>query len=111
MALKQEHYLIEAQGLQESNLIVNLKKPPYMAARIYKFKTSRGGTEQTKDCLQKFKSSIQVEGYNIVLVFDSTIEQDNLYREEIDIELHRMAEFYLNGKMASSVNHFKHFEI
>ena len=111
MALKQEHFLIEAQGELKSNIIVNLKKPPYMAARIYKYKTTKDGAELVKECINKFKSSLQVEGYNIVLVFDCTIENDNLYREEIDIELHRMADFYLNGKIASSVNHFNHFKI
>jgi len=137
-----EHYFVETQGADKSNYVINVKKPPFMVARVYKWRTSSNGSQEVKNYMAKFPNSVQVEGYNVVLTYDSTIQTNSstpifvdrrfqqgsvaqnlaaqsnirftkvsLYREEIDIELHRMAEFYLKVKIDNAMNYYKHFKV
>ena len=107
-----EHYFVEAQGKDKSNYVINVQKPPFMVARVYKWRTNSNGAEEVKKYMAKFPNSVQVEGYNVVLAYDSVMDNKALfYREEIDIELHRMAAFYLSAKIDNAPSYYKHYKI
>jgi len=107
----QEHYFIQAQGDDKSNYIVNTKRPPFMVARVYKWRTNKNGSEEVVNYMQRFPQTVQVEGYNVVVSFDSTMSNDKIYREDIDIELHRMADFYLKQQIEKGQVYYKNYRI
>ena len=105
--IQHEHYIIQAQGNDKVNYIINLKKPPFITAMVYKWRNG----EEVAAYMAKFPNSVQVDGFNIVVAYSCNLFSENLYREYIDIELHRMAEYYLREKVDRSLRYYKHYKV
>ena len=108
--MNNNYYFIEAQGDDKNNYIANLKQPPFMVARVYKWRTSRDGAQAVKEYMLKFPFSVQIEGYNIVVAFSDTLTGTYIphrFREE----LAEMANFYLTTKMEKAQSYYKHYKV